>query len=365
VLQTPWFLVALALTPALARSVRAGARDWLVTAVSVALLVAVDPLSLWAIALALIPWLAFRLDDPWRTRLAWLGPLALLSTRAVVKWQGGRWIGAGILALRLVDLILARRKRAGAPIPLDRYLAWATFFPVFSAGPVEPFARWTAPTAPTGRDVAAGGTRVAIGIAKRALVGDLVLQGAMTAVLAGRSADALPLGASWAYVSLALLSGYVDFSAYSDLAVGGARILGHDVLENFDWPVLAVNLPDFWRRWHRSLLAFCQSAIYLPAIGRTRSPYLATYATFALMGLWHAPSANWLCWGLYHATGMALYVASARLCRARRWWWPGGLAARAAGWAATMAFVSIASAFTTTADLGAALRLVGHLVGVG
>ncbi|MCP4745914.1 MAG: MBOAT family protein [Desulfobacteraceae bacterium] len=96
---------------------------------------------------------------------------------------------------------------------------------------------------------------------------------------------------------------YFDFSAYSDMAIGLARMFGFELPENFKRPYSAVCLTDFWRRWHISLGAWFRDYVYFPLGGNKKKP-LRTYANlfivFCLCGLWHGANWTFLAWGLYH-----------------------------------------------------------------
>ncbi len=95
--------------------------------------------------------------------------------------------------------------------------------------------------------------------------------------------------------------------------------MGLKIQENFNWPIFASNITDFWKRWHMTLANWCMSYIYMPVLGLRRNPYLAAYATFILMGLWHAGSLNWVMWGVWHATGLVAYQSWGRWRRQKKW----------------------------------------------
>lgn len=145
----------------------------------------------------------------------------------------------------------------------------------------------------------------------------------------------------WAMGVYAYLSLYMDFSAYSDLAIGSSRLFGLRIMENFNLPVLSPNIGTFWKRWHMTLAGWCQSYIYMPVLGVSRSPYLALYATFITIGLWHAAAMNWLFWGVYHATGITVFQAWTRFRKRRKWTFLDHGLWKYAGIPLTFAFVSV------------------------
>src|SRR5690606_12982434 len=102
---------------------------------------------------------------------------------------------------------------------------------------------------------------------------------------------------------------YADFSGYSDMARGLARILGFELVENFRQPYFAANITDFWRRWHVSLSEWLRDYVYIP-LGGNRDGKFATYrnllATMMLGGFWHGASWNFIAWGGFHGFMLAL-----------------------------------------------------------
>jgi len=102
---------------------------------------------------------------------------------------------------------------------------------------------------------------------------------------------------------------YCDFSGYSDIAIGTARLLGFRIPENFDLPYRAQNLRDFWRRWHISLSTWLRDYLYKP-LGGSRGgwrwlTYRNLFITMLLGGLWHGPGWTWVAWGGLHGLGLA------------------------------------------------------------
>jgi alginate O-acetyltransferase complex protein AlgI len=100
----------------------------------------------------------------------------------------------------------------------------------------------------------------------------------------------------------------LDFSGYSDMAIGFSRMMGIKVPENFNWPYLASSPIEFWQRWHISLSSWIKDYIYIPlGGGRVSLPRKVAngFLAFALCGLWHGAGYNFLVWGIYHGMGIA------------------------------------------------------------
>lgn len=154
---------------------------------------------------------------------------------------------------------------------------------------------------------------------------------------------------------------YCDFSGYSDMAIGVARMLGFDLTKNFDHPYLAISIQDFWRRWHISLSSWLRDYLYIPLGGNRlgeRRTYLNLMITMVLGGLWHGAAWTFVFWGAWH--GLALSVD--------RWWngrlrrdgnamgRKGAVGGRALlGWAITLLFVLVGWVFFRSPDFHTAL----------
>lgn len=96
---------------------------------------------------------------------------------------------------------------------------------------------------------------------------------------------------------------YCDFGGYSNIARGSARVLGINLMQNFKQPYLAISIKDFWRRWHISLTSWFTDYLYIPLGGNRKSilrKYLNIFIVFAVSGLWHGASWNFIVWGVLH-----------------------------------------------------------------
>lgn len=114
--------------------------------------------------------------------------------------------------------------------------------------------------------------------------------------------ESLPVLGAWVGLIAYALHIYLDFSAYSDMAIGMGRMLGLHYLENFNYPYISRTVTEFWRRWHMSLGTFFRDYVYIPLGGSRCSVPRAVFNTFVvwtLTGLWHGASWNFLLWGLW------------------------------------------------------------------
>lgn len=187
---------------------------------------------------------------------------------------------------------------------------FSIFWPSIVAGPVKRYPDFL-PALEHGvrhvgsQDVAAGTVRVAIGLVKKIIADNL------TAYAAFYAPQFEHLDVMWRwhlFVCLALRILF-DFSGYSDMAIGFARMHGIRLPENFNWPYLATSITAFWQRWHISLSTWIRDYLYI-ALGGGRCgiarKILNGLIAFGICGLWHGAGWNFLVWGLYHGVGLAV-----------------------------------------------------------
>jgi alginate O-acetyltransferase complex protein AlgI len=202
--------------------------------------------------------------------------------------------------------------------PID-FALFSVFWPSIVAGPVKRYQEFI-PELHRGleeiqsSDVAEGILRAALGYAKKIIADNL------TAYIAYSDSDArfegMTLDWRWFVVLCIGLRILLDFSGYSDMAVGFARMYGIRLPENFNWPYLARSINEFWRRWHMSLSRWIRDYVYIPLGGNRRGAVRAALnglITFALCGLWHGAGFNFLTWGVYHGVGLAIAGSYRRL----------------------------------------------------
>ena len=192
-------------------------------------------------------------------------------------------------------------------------LLYASLFHQCIAGPIVRYrdvAQDLAKRQVHAEEVSRGISRFTVGLAKKAVLANSV------AVLADRwlpmtteGLAKIPTVGLWLGGLCYMLQIYLDFSAYSDMAIGMGLMCGFHYKENFNYPYIASSVTDFWRRWHISLSTFFRDYVYIPLGGnRCGLPrqILNLIIVWGLTGLWHGASWNFLLWGLYY--GVILIV---------------------------------------------------------
>ena len=122
-------------------------------------------------------------------------------------------------------------------------------------------------------------------------------------------ASQLSAPVAWLGILCYALHIYFDFSGYSDMAIGLGRMLGFQFLENFNFPFLATNIQDFWRRWHITLSNWFRDYLYLPLGGSRRGTartVVNLWIVFVLVGIWHGANWTFLLWGVYHGALLSI-----------------------------------------------------------
>ena len=281
-----------------------------------------------------------------------------LGLLGVFKYSGRFFLPAGISFYTFQALsyvIDVYRGDFPAERRFYRYALYLSFFPQVVAGPIErpkDLMGQLACERPAGAgDFRVGGFLMLRGYAKKIMIAD-----AIAPVSDALFADSALTGPK--VLAAAVLFGlqiYADFSGYSDIALGAARLLGIRLTENFKNPYLADGIRDFWRRWHITLSRWLREYVYIP-LGGNRKGRLRTaantLAVFALSGLWHGGGLHFLCWGLAH--GVFVLIEDLTPKKA-----PGRSALRKA---ATFLLVSLLWVLFRAPSLGRALAMYAALL---
>ena len=245
------------------------------------------------------------------------------------------------------------------------YAAFVTFFPHLIAGPivrpseiVPQFA--AAPSRRIDREALSSGlTLFLIGFGKKLVLADTF------AALANPGFDAAARGATvtlleaWVALLAFALQIYFDFSGYSDMAIGLARMFGVRFPVNFNAPYQAASIAEFWHRWHITLSAFLRDYVYIPLGGNRRGParqHVNLMATMLLGGLWHGAAWTFVAWGGLHG----MYLVVHRLWSRHA---PFALP-RAVGWAVTLLAVLIAWVPFRASGAAASWRMLRGMAGL-
>ncbi|WP_294624460.1 MBOAT family O-acyltransferase [uncultured Bilophila sp.] len=250
-------------------------------------------------------------------------------------------------------------------------LLFVSFFPTIMAGPIlraRQFLPQLGHRTWESRDVQEGFALILSGLFKKVVIASYLSEHIVRGVF-----ESPEFYSSWAVLAAVYaysIQIFCDFSGYSDMAVGVGRLMGFRLPENFRSPYLALNVQDFWRRWHITLSLWLRDYLYIPLGGSRRgNRYLNLIITMALGGLWHGSHLRFLIWGVMHGVGLAVVHAFHQL---KPRLWPGPVentvlrwCGMAAAWLLTFHFVSLLWIFFRAEDMERSLEILRRLLFFG
>jgi alginate O-acetyltransferase complex protein AlgI len=191
------------------------------------------------------------------------------------------------------------------------YQVYIMLFPKLIAGPIIRYHDLADQIEPVNRteksttdEKLIGFYRFAIGLSKKVLIANQI--GVFADQMLAKDISLLNSSEAWLGIIAYTFQIYFDFSGYSDMAIGIAKMIGFQFPENFNNPYTATSITDFWRRWHISVSSWMKNYLYIPLGGNKVASksrlYFNLWLVFLISGLWHGASWNFVIWGVYHGT---------------------------------------------------------------
>jgi alginate O-acetyltransferase complex protein AlgI len=338
--------------------------------------------------IALVAWTISQ-----RRRAAFsIGLLLLVGLFVISKWPAawttmfglltlplGAWLGLSFILFRLLHVLLEARKNQLPPARFSDVLIYTLFPPSLIAGPIDRLPRFQSDLdrvrqAYRFEFLAEGAWRILIGAFKKFVIADLLARLPLLLVdVPGKT----PVPALWLALYAYGFMLYFDFSGYTDMALGVARLIGFELPENFSAPYLKTNLARFWQAWHMTLSSWARDYVFFPLARTLRlraewlpanaAALLCHLATMLVIGLWHGFSWTFVAWGVWHAGGLFIVKLwgdyrrprTARRAQPNRSVWR-----MLPGWFITFNYVMLGWVFFSARDLPAAFTTLGRLLGV-
>mgnify|MGYP003532263233 CR=1 FL=1 len=245
---------------------------------------------------------------------------------------------------------------------LIRYMLFVTYFPHLLAGPILHHKEMMPQFANLKnsvinyRNIAVGLFIFSIGLFKKVVIADTF---AVWANAGFDTATTLNLFEAWATSLSYTFQLYFDFSGYTDMAIGISLMFNIKLPINFNSPYKALNIQDFWRRWHMTLSRFLRDYIYIPLGGNKKGSF-RTYsnllATFVIGGFWHGAGWTFLFWGFLHGIALVIHRLWSNL-GFKMWTW--------LAWFITFNFVNIAWVFFRAREWEDSVKVLGGMFGLG
>jgi D-alanyl-lipoteichoic acid acyltransferase DltB (MBOAT superfamily) len=346
-----WGAVVLAAMAYRLAGARARARDWVLLAASNLMLLALPRFgpgqlaTVWALGLGSYA-VARALSGPRAVR----GParrrgvvvLGVVGTLAFLAFFKYRWVqevvagghgtaptapadlltllGVSYISFKVISVLVDSYNESVTDLDPLTYLNYVLFFPAFISGPINRYGQFSSQVRSSGQgrlgsDLRLGAERIVHGLFKKLVLVQLVYPYILTNQPLSPEASSFLgfVGSLYAYA----LYAYLDFSAYTDLAIGAARLMGIELPENFDWPFRQKNIREFWSHWHMSLTNWLVDYVYWPLVRKLRNvPYFRSRpvtlsivgmnVTFVACGMWHGEAFHYVLWGAYQGIGISI-----------------------------------------------------------
>jgi D-alanyl-lipoteichoic acid acyltransferase DltB (MBOAT superfamily) len=303
--------------------------------------------------------------------------IANLNELAGTHWVIGRIVlplGISFFTFTQIAFLVDASRRVATEYDLADFLLFITFFPHLIAGPIihhsEMMPQFAEPK--TYRfdwnNLAIGLGMFAMGLFKKVVIAD-ALSGHVATVFDAAANGPVHTVDAWAGVLSYTFQIYFDFSGYSDMAIALARMFGIILPLNFNSPYKAVNVIEFWRRWHMTLSRFLRDYLYIPLGGNRHGKarrYTNLLLTMAIGGLWHGAAWTFVVWGVFHGVCLGINHMWQEFWSAegRKWPLPAG-ATRWAGRLLTFVLVVIGWVFFRATTMHAANGLIASMFGFG
>ena len=273
-------------------------------------------------------------------------------------------IGISFFSFQLISY-LVDRLRGDAPVyPFRPFALFVLLFPHLIAGPIVRHNELVPQLALDPRRdglwfrVTAGLVLFTIGFAKKVLVADVLARDCVNPLFLDAVHRSLTFAQAWNAIVAFTLQIFLDFSAYTEMAIGIALLFGLLLPDNFRRPYLATDLREFWRRWHITLSNFIRDYLYIP-LGGSRHGNVryvaATLGSMAICGLWHGAGWTFVAWGVWHGIGLVV---------CRFWQLLKRPLPALVGWLVTMQFVIVGWVLFRAANFATALDILRSLLGL-
>lgn len=270
-------------------------------------------------------------------------------------------LGISFFTFTQIAYLVDVYRRIAHEYNLIHYFLFVTYFPHLVAGPILHHKEMM-PQFADARNNAVNWDNIftglfvfSLGLFKKVIVAD---QFALWANAGYGSERELIFHEAWITSLSYTMQIYFDFSGYTDMAIGASLMLNIKLPLNFNSPYKAVNIQDFWQRWHMTLSRWLRDYIYIPLGGNRQGPlrtYLNLVITFLLGGLWHGANWTFVVWGALHGAATAIHKA----WQGRGYRMPGLL-----GWALTFFFVNITWIFFAADNFADAARVLRGMAGM-
>ena len=238
-----------------------------------------------------------------------------------------RWLGFSYISFRLIHVLRDKQTGRLPELSLPEFATYVVFFPSLSAGPIDRAERFAgdlrAEFRLTQDETLLAGQRIVVGLFKKFVIADTL---ALVALNDSLAAQVHTPGWMWFHLYAYAFQIYFDFSGYTDIAIGVARLVGVKLPENFTSPYTKPNLAQFWNSWHITLTQWIRAYFFNPfnrwirgykSLPAWTMLLAGQLATMLIIGLWHGVTINFIFWGAWHGLGLFLQNRWSDFAKAR------------------------------------------------
>lgn len=218
-------------------------------------------------------------------------------------------LGLSFYLFRLIHYAIESYKSNTRGITITDFLSFMFYLPVIVVGPIIRINDWQKEVKRSRWDpqmFSGGLERILYGIVKIVFIGNYLFS-ARLAFFINDISSSYPWLATYLDCIRYAGNSYMQFAGYSDIAIGFSMLFGIRIMENFNFPFLALNINDFWKRWHISLSQWCRDYIFTPIASSTRLPWIAIISSMIVLGLWHELSPRYILWASFHGIGIVIW----------------------------------------------------------
>ena len=227
------------------------------------------------------------------------------------------WVGYSYIAFRIIHVLLESKKRAGLNVSLRSFLGYLFYFPAFLAGPIDKIDHFREEILSNKKslidDLLNAGQLIANGLFQKFIIADSL---AIISINESLSSTITSKHWMWFVVLVYAFRLYFDFNGYTNIALGISKIIGIQLPENFNKPLLSPTLTIFWNNWHITLTQWFRIYYFNPTTRLLRRKFKSLNSQFimgfmqittmVLIGLWHGISYNFIAWGVWNGIGLFL-----------------------------------------------------------
>ena len=272
-------------------------------------------------------------------------------------------LGLSYYSFRIIHYALETYKKLIPKHTIIDYLNYLFFLPTILIGPInrfQPFLKDKKKRRWDNLMFSQGLERIIYGLVKIVFLGNYLLSSRLNNYILEISSDKIWL-ATYLKMIKFFANAYIQFAGFSDIAIGLSLLFGFKITENFNYPFLATNIADFWRKWHISLSEWCRDYVYYPFLAITRNGKISIILSMIILGAWHEISLRYIFWGILHAIAINIWYKYDG-CKFQKKLHKYPLLQRGLGIMITLHFVMLSFVFISENNLSESFKMIQVLL---